>query len=139
MKFVFNPFTGKLDLVDPAASGMIYPGTGIPLSTGAGWDTSITNNSANWNIAYGWGNHASAGYLTASSVLDPSKVTQSITYRFVTDAQVSAWNAKQDAGSYLTDAPSDGTTYGRKNANWAAVPSSTGISAELAIAYAIAL
>ncbi len=35
-----------------------YPGAGIALSTGSGWDTSITNNSANWNTAYGWGNHA---------------------------------------------------------------------------------
>ena len=26
--------------------------------------TSITDNSSNWNTAYGWGNHASQGYLT---------------------------------------------------------------------------
>lgn len=32
-----------------------YPGVGIPLSTGAGWGTSITDNSANWNTAFGWG------------------------------------------------------------------------------------
>ncbi len=25
----------------------------------------LTDNSANWNTAFGWGNHASAGYLTA--------------------------------------------------------------------------
>jgi hypothetical protein len=25
----------------------------------------FTNNSSNWNTAYGWGNHASAGYLTS--------------------------------------------------------------------------
>jgi hypothetical protein len=25
----------------------------------------FTNNSTNWNTAYGWGNHASAGYLTS--------------------------------------------------------------------------
>lgn len=46
---------------------MVYPGAGIPLSTGSAWGTSITNNSANWNTAYGWGNHASAGYLTAET------------------------------------------------------------------------
>ncbi len=45
---------------------MTYPGAGIPLSTGLAWGTSITNNSANWNTAYGWGNHASAGYAPAS-------------------------------------------------------------------------
>lgn len=27
----------------------------------------FTDNSANWNTAYGWGNHADAGYLAASS------------------------------------------------------------------------
>lgn len=48
-------------------SGMTYPGAGIPISTGSAWGTSITNNSANWNTAYGWGNHASAGYLTVES------------------------------------------------------------------------
>ena len=47
--------------VDP----MVYPSAGIPLSNGTSWGTSITNNSANWNTAYGWGNHALAGYLTS--------------------------------------------------------------------------
>ena len=37
-------------------SGMVYPGTGIALSTGSAWGTSVTDNSANWNTAYGWGN-----------------------------------------------------------------------------------
>ncbi len=32
--------------------GMTYPGAGIPLSTGAAWGTSITNNSTNWNTAF---------------------------------------------------------------------------------------
>ena len=45
---------------------MVYPGAGIPLSTGEAWGTSITNNSANWNTAYGWGNHATAGYVTGT-------------------------------------------------------------------------
>jgi len=37
---------------------MVYPGAGIPVSTGSAWGTSITDNSANWNTAFGWGNHA---------------------------------------------------------------------------------
>lgn len=36
----------------------IYPSAGIAKSTGTAWDTSITDNSANWNTAYGWGDHA---------------------------------------------------------------------------------
>jgi len=38
--------------------GMVYPGSGIAVSTGASWGTSITDNSANWNTAFGWGDHA---------------------------------------------------------------------------------
>lgn len=47
---------------------MVYPAAGIPISTGTAWGTSITDNSANWNTAYGWGNHASQGYATQSYV-----------------------------------------------------------------------
>ena len=43
-------------LIVTADSG--FPGAGIALSSGAGWGVSIANNSANWNTAYGWGNHA---------------------------------------------------------------------------------
>jgi len=37
---------------------------GILIGT-AGVVSAITNNSANWDTAYGWGNHAGAGYLTS--------------------------------------------------------------------------
>lgn len=30
----------------------VYPGAGIPISTGSAWGTSIANNSTNWNTAY---------------------------------------------------------------------------------------
>jgi hypothetical protein len=33
--------------------------------TAAGTYSIVTDNSSNWNTAYGWGNHASAGYLTS--------------------------------------------------------------------------
>ena len=32
--------------------------------SGAGVYTSITDNTSNWDTAFGWGNHASQGYLT---------------------------------------------------------------------------
>lgn len=49
--------------------GVNYPsGSGIPLVvSGASWGTTITDNSANWNTAYGWGNHASAGYAPTNN------------------------------------------------------------------------
>jgi hypothetical protein len=49
-------------------NSMIYPGAGIAVSTGTAWGTSLTDNSSNWNTAYSWGNHASAGYATQTYV-----------------------------------------------------------------------
>ncbi len=43
--------------------GITYPDAGIPISTGSDWGTSITDNSNNWNTAYGWGDHSQEGYI----------------------------------------------------------------------------
>ena len=43
---------GEWVTVSGSGGGMVYPNAGIPLSTGSAWETSITNNSANWNTAY---------------------------------------------------------------------------------------
>ena len=56
-------------------TSMIYPSAGIPISTGTGWGTSITNNSTNWNTAFGWGNHATQGYLTSVNLNALTDVT----------------------------------------------------------------
>ena len=43
-------------------------GSGIPLIVnGTSWGSTITNNSSNWNTAYGWGNHSAAGYITSQT------------------------------------------------------------------------
>ena len=76
-----------------AASGggaMVYPGAGIPLSTGSAWGTSITNNSANWNTAYGWGNHAGLYPLLSGSYSNPSWIN------------TLAWSKITGAPSFLT-------------------------------------
>jgi hypothetical protein len=36
----------------------------------AGYSIPTTSSQTNWDTAYGWGNHASAGYLTSSSTID---------------------------------------------------------------------
>jgi hypothetical protein len=41
---------------------------------------------------------------------------------YVSSADWNTFNGKQPAGSYLTDAPNDGTSYARKNAAWSAIP-----------------
>jgi parallel beta-helix repeat protein len=47
-----TPLLGSGNMVIGTGGTMVYPGVGIPLSTGIGWSTSITDNSANWNTAY---------------------------------------------------------------------------------------
>lgn len=81
---------GNLSFTTVSGGGsMVYPGAGIAVSTGSAWATSITDNSTNWNTAYSWGNHASAGYIT--------------------------------------DASSDGRTYGRKDGAWTEIVSASGV------------
>ena len=38
--------------------------------------TIVTDNSANWNTAYGWGDHGSAGYLTAATFINGSGTSE---------------------------------------------------------------
>ena len=68
----------------------------------------VTDNSNNWNTAYGWGNHASAGYLTSYTVTASDLNSISITaLSDVNTAGVSvndvlkwngsAWTAQADA------------------------------------------
>ncbi len=54
-----------------------------PIYVASSW-YSTTNNASNWNTAYGWGNHASAGYLTS---ITSSNVTTALGYTPVTNAR----------------------------------------------------
>ena len=67
-----------------------------------------------------------SGNLTSASSLDPSKVSQTTSYRFVTDTEKSAWNAKQNA---LTN-PVTGTGTANELVYW----SSTSTIGTLAVA-----
>ena len=57
-----------ITITSAGGGGMIYPGAGIALSTGSAWDTSIVDNSANWNTAYGWGDWSGEGFITGAQV-----------------------------------------------------------------------
>jgi hypothetical protein len=77
---------------------MVYPSAGIALSTGTGWGTSIANNSANWNTAFGWGNHAGLYSLlnhTHTFASLTSKPTTLVGYG-ITDAATSAQGTSAD-------------------------------------------
>ena len=72
---VYNDGSGVFTYTPPDLSNFItsigdairdadFTTNGIMKRSGAGVYTSITDNSANWDSAFGWGNHASQGYLT---------------------------------------------------------------------------
>ena len=84
-------------------NSMVYPSAGIALSTGTAWGTSITDNSANWNTAYGWGNHASGGYLTSA--------TAATTYASLTGSYANPSWITSLAYSKITGVPAFLTSY----------------------------
>ena len=72
---VYNDGSGVFTYTPPDLSSYItslgdsirdadFTTDGIMKRSSAGVYTSITDNSANWDSAFGWGNHASQGYLT---------------------------------------------------------------------------
>jgi len=81
--------------------------------------TDFTDNSTNWDTAYGWGDHASAGYLTS----------------------LSSNSIKDLSDVYSSMAPTDGQvlTFDTTNGWQAETPASGGISSDEALALAIAL
>ena len=71
----YNNNTGVFSYTPPDLSSYItsigdaiqdadFTTSGLMKRTGAGVYTSTTDNSSNWDTAFGWGNHASQGYLT---------------------------------------------------------------------------
>lgn len=62
----------KFNIIQGNIDGALYDGlfgsTGLLKRTGTKTYTIVTDSSANWNTAYGWGNHASAGYALNSAL-----------------------------------------------------------------------
>ena len=69
----FKIKTNNQQRLNISGSGNIKIGTGSAVSKldVAGTITATGGNSDNWNSAFGWGNHAVAGYLTGFTELDP--------------------------------------------------------------------
>ena len=72
---VYNDGSGVFTYTPPDLSSFItslgdairdadFTTSGLMKRTGVGTYTSTTDNSSNWDTAFGWGNHASQGYLT---------------------------------------------------------------------------
>lgn len=62
----------KFTIIQGNIDGALYDGlfssTGLLKRTGVKTYTVITDESSKWNLAYSWGNHASAGYATAANL-----------------------------------------------------------------------
>ena len=72
---------------------------------------SITSsNIANWNSAYGWGDHSTAGYLTTES--DPTVPSH---VKGITTGDINSWNAKSDVSTLndLSDVNTGGAANGK--------------------------
>ncbi len=57
-----------------------------------------TLNIANWNTAYGWGNHASAGYLTSYTETDP--LFEASPANGISATNISNWNTAYSWGNH---------------------------------------
>ena len=67
-----------------------------PIYVASSWYNTI-NNSSNWNTAYGWGNHASAGYLTSNQSIS---LTGDATGSGTTSIGLTLANSGVTAGTY---------------------------------------
>ena len=75
----WSSLTSADDTVSGTELDATFTTTGILTRTGAATYVTIADNSANWNTAYGWGNHASAGYLSASAFTDGAVTSKLLT------------------------------------------------------------
>ena len=73
-----------------------------PIYVASTW-YSTTNNATNWNTAYGWGNHASGGYLTSA--------TAATTYASLTGTYANPAFISSLAYSKITGVPAFLTSY----------------------------
>jgi hypothetical protein len=113
-----------------SVASMVYPSAGIALSNGVSWETSITNNSANWNTAFSWGNHAGlysllghthtfASLTSKPTTLAGYGITDAATYAQGTKADTAfGWGNHALAG-YLTSFTETDPIWTSEKANYA--------------------
>ena len=91
------------DATNVAAAGAVMDGdfstNGFMKRTGAGTYTIVADASANWNTAFGWGNHASAGYAPSSHTHTASDVSD---FNTAVDTRVAAyWDSIADTDTSI--------------------------------------
>jgi hypothetical protein len=104
---------GAGNMVIGSGGTMVYPGTtGITTFNGSGWGASITDNSTNWNAAYGWGNHASAGYALNSALANYVPTSRTVNGHYLS---VNVTIIPSDIGAVaVSDSSAMLTKYARK-------------------------
>lgn len=86
--------------------GTITPSTKLQVN---GVITATGGNSTNWNTAYGWGDHSSAGYLTSgTTTLDSRYYTESEIATFTNRSYIGAHTAVNLAVGWYTIATNTG-------------------------------
>ena len=81
-----------------------FSSAGIMATDGSGTYSIVTDNSSNWNTAFGWGDHASAGYQSAASL--NSDIDSHLNQSNPTSGYVLSWNGSD----YAWVAQSGGST-----------------------------
>ena len=92
---------GYLTSLGTALVDADFGSAGLMKTDGAGGYSVITDASANWDTAYGWGDHASAGYLTSvteTDTLDTVVGRGSSTATYITVGGITA-----DTNTLVTD------------------------------------
>jgi hypothetical protein len=72
--------------------------TTVSTSIGTKWTQDNTKIS-NWDTAYGWGNHASSGYLTSFTETDPTVPSH---VKSITTTNISNWNTAYGWGNHAS-------------------------------------
>jgi len=71
-----------------------FTSSGLMATNGSGTYSIVTNNSSNWDTAYGWGDHSSQGYLTSISSLSINTLNDVDTSSCTpTNGQALVWNS----------------------------------------------
>src|SRR6056300_37673 len=89
--------TSHADVVvdgDFTSSGLMKRGAS------AGTYSIVTDNSANWNTAFGWGDHSTEGYLTAYTETDP--VFSASEAASITSTDTSNWDTAYGWGNHAS-------------------------------------
>jgi len=77
----YNSTTGVLTYTPPDLSGYLTSYTETdPVFTASPASGITSTNITNWNTAYGWGDHSTAGYLTSETTTTLSLATNILTY-----------------------------------------------------------